>query len=249
MNIATPTTKETKEIRIEDQDKRYRVLFNGVTVADSVRTKLLFEKPYHPVIYFPLADLKQDVLSPTAHSTHCPWKGDASYWSLAVAGKTAENAVWAYKSPFPQCEAIAGHASFIWKAVDGWMEEDTPLLGHARNPYSRIDTLRSSRRVTVKHRGEVIADTTRAVFLYETGLPARYYIPREDVRMERLTPTALATVCPYKGQAAYLAAPLASGEVKEIAWYYPQPWPEVALIKDTVAFYPDRVDSIEVAAK
>ena len=69
------------------------------------------------------------------------------------------------------------------------------------------------------------------------------------MRLEKLGPSGLRTVCPYKGEAAYYTAPLASGEVKEIAWYYPDPWPEVALIKDRLAFYPDRVDAIEVAAK
>jgi uncharacterized protein (DUF427 family) len=242
MNVETPVS-----IRVEDQSKRYRVLFGGKTIADSVRAKLLFEGKNHPVIYFPLADVRQDLLTPTDHSTTCPHKGVASYWSAKVGDKAKENIAWGYKTPKTAAEGIAGHVSFTWKEVDAWLEEDQPLLGHARNPYSRIDTLRSGRRVTVRHRGETLADTTRAIFLYETGLPPRYYIPKADVRMEKLQPSALKTVCPYKGEAAYLAAPLASGEVKEIAWYYPEPWPEVTLIKDTIAFYPDRVDAIEVA--
>ncbi len=236
-------------VRVEDQSKRYRVLFNGQTLADSVKTRLLFEGKHHPVIYFPLADVRQEFLTPTAHTTTCPHKGTASYWSVKVGDKAKDNIVWGYKAPLGDSAGIAGHVSFYWKEVDGWLEEDMPLLGHARNPYSRIDTLRSGRRVTVKHRGEVIADTTRAVFLYETGLPPRYYIPMADVRMDQLGDSALKTVCPYKGEASYLTAPLASGEVKEIAWYYKEPWPEVALIKDLLAFYPDRVDAIEVAAK
>lgn len=244
MNAETPVP-----LRVEQQSKRYRVLFNGETLADSVNTRLLFEGKYHPVIYFPLADVRQDLLTASDHTTTCPHKGVASYWSVKAGDKAKDNIVWGYKTPKAPVEGIAGHVSFYWKEVDGWLEEDMPLLGHARNPYARIDTLRSGRRVTVKHRGAVIADTTRAVFLYETGLPPRYYIPREDVRMAALGPSDLKTVCPYKGEAAYLTAPLATGEVKEIAWYYPDPWPEVALIKDTVAFYPDRVDAIEVAAK
>ncbi len=236
-------------IRVEEQTKRYRVLFNGETLADTVQAKLLFEGKHHPVIYFPVGDVRQDLLRATDHATTCPWKGVASYWSVKVGDQAKENIVWGYKTPKADCAAIAGHVSFYWKEVEAWLEEDMPLLGHARNPYSRIDTLRSARRVTVRHGGKVIADTTRAVFLYETGLPARYYIPREDVRLDQLSPSPLKTVCPYKGEAAYLSAPLAGGEVNEIAWYYPNPWPEVALVKDTVAFYPDRVDAIEVAAK
>ena len=196
-------------IRVEDQSKRYRVLFNGQTLADSVRTRLLFEGKHHPVIYFPLADVRQDFLTPTDHTTVCPHKGTASYWSVRVGDRAGDNIVWGYRTPKADCAGIAGHVSFLWKEVDAWLEEDMPLLGHARNPYSRIDTLRSSRRVTVRHRGEVIADTTRAIFLYETGLPARYYIPREDVRLEKLGASDLKTVCPYKGEAAYYTALLA----------------------------------------
>ena len=236
-------------ITIAPHPNRVRVRFNGVVVADTDHALALAEGSHPTVLYIPRADARMSLLERSPRTSHCPHKGDASYWSVKVGDKAKDNIVWGYKTPMAGSEGIAGHVSFYWKEVDGWLEEDTPLLGHARNPYSRIDTLRSGRRVTVKHRGEVVADTTRAVFLYETGLPPRYYIPRADVRMEKFGTSELKTVCPYKGEASYLTAPLASGEVKEIAWYYTQPWPEVALIKDTVAFYPDRVDSIEVAAK
>lgn len=244
MNAETPVP-----LRVEDQTKRYRVTFNGQTLADSVRTRMLFEGKHFPVIYFPLADVRQEFLTATDHTTVCPHKGTASYWSVKVGDKAKDNIVWGYKTPLAPVEGLAGHVSFYWKEVDGWLEEDMPLLGHARSPYTRIDTLRSSRRVVVRHRGEVLADTTRAVFLYETGHVPRYYIPAEDVRLDKLGHSDLKTVCPYKGEASYRTAPLASGEVKEIAWYYKQPWPEVGLVKDMLAFYPDRVDSIEVAPK
>src|SRR5690606_10117675 len=137
--------------------------------ADSVNCQLLIEGRYFPVIYFPLADVRQDLLRATDHATHCPWKGDASYWTIAAGGKTAENAVWTYRQPIPQCEAIRDHVSFYWDRVDAWLEEDRPLLGHARNPYSRIDTFPASRRVVVTAGGQTLADSRRAVFLYETG--------------------------------------------------------------------------------
>lgn len=245
-----PSTEEIfPEVRVESQSKRYRVLFNGQVLADSVRARLLLEKGHFPVIYFPLEDLRQEFLTPSDHSTHCPHKGDASYWSVKVGDKAKENIVWGYKAPKAGAAEIAGHVSFHWKEVDAWLEEDQPLLGHPRDPFHRIDTLPSSRRVTVQHAGKVIADTTRAVFLYETGLPTRYYIPPQDVKLDQLSRSELKSVCPYKGEASYYAAPGADGKLQEIAWYYPQTWSEVTAIKDHLAFYPERVDSIEVADK
>ena len=85
MNAETPVP-----LRVEEQSKRYRVLFNGETLADSVRTRLLFEGKYHPVIYFPLADVRQDLLSASDHSTTCPHKGLASYWSVKVGDRAPD---------------------------------------------------------------------------------------------------------------------------------------------------------------
>lgn len=242
MSIDKPST-----LRIEESAKRIRVILNGETVADSVHTKLLFEPGHFPVIYFPLADVQGRFLERTAHTTHCPHKGDASYWTLDVAGTRRENAVWGYETPKAGAEAIAGHVSFYWDKVDAWFEEDQPLLGHARSPYHRIDTLRSSRRVVVRLNGQVVADTTGAVFLYETGMPTRYYIPRADVRQDLLGPSETWSLCPYKGRAAYHSAPGPDGKAQDVAWYYPDPWPEVGLIRDAIAFYPERVEAIEVA--
>src|SRR5205807_9020882 len=76
--------------------------------------------------------------------------------------------------------------SFYWDRLDEWLEEDEPAIGHARDPYSRIDVLDTSRPVRVEVGGETVAETTRARVLYETGLPPRWYIPPDDVRSELL---------------------------------------------------------------
>jgi uncharacterized protein (DUF427 family) len=98
-------------------------------------------------------------------------------------------------------------------------------------------------RVVVKLGGAVIADTRRALTLKEASYPAVQYIPREDARMDLLERTASHTDCPYKGEASYFSIP-ASGAVDAI-WTYETPYPAVATIKDHLAFYPNRVDSIE----
>ena len=102
-----------------------------------------------------------------------------------------------------------------------WVEEDQPITGHAHDPYKRIDVLRSDRHVVVELDGTVLADSRRAMALYETFLPTRWYLPREDVRMDLLTPSDTHTVCAYKGQASYLSADLDGGA--DIAWFYPEP--------------------------
>ena len=122
-------------------------------------------------------------------------------------------------------------------ALDEWLEEDELLFGHPRDPYHRLDVRPSSRRVRISIGGEVVADTDRSVVLFETGLPPRWYVPREDIKAE-LEPADKSTVCAYKGQAEHFTV---AGE-EAIAWSYADPEREVDPITDRVAFYDERVD-------
>jgi uncharacterized protein (DUF427 family) len=122
-------------------------------------------------------------------------------------------------------------------ALDEWLEEDERQIGHPRDPYHRIDIRRTSRHVRVSISGEPVADTTRSLVLFETGLPPRWYIPRENVRAE-LTPSEHTTVCAYKGQASHWSV---AGE-EAIAWSYEEPFHEVLPVRGLVAFYDERVD-------
>ena len=97
--------------------------------------------------------------------------------------------------------------------------------------------------VTVASR--VVADTRDAITLREAGYPAVHYVPRKDVDMALLERTEHATYCPYKGDCSYFSVPLGGDRSKNAAWTYEAPYPAVTLIKDHVAFYPDRVDAIE----
>jgi uncharacterized protein (DUF427 family) len=236
----------THSIEIEPCPKRVRVSFNGTTIADSLRVLLLRETGYRPVYYFPRDDLRMDLMRRTAHATHCPYKGDAAYWTLSVGARSSENAAWSYETPSDGVKEIAEHLAFYWDRVDAWHEEDEQVFVHARDPKVRIDILDSRRRVRVLLGGETLADSRRARFLFETGHPTRYYLPRADVRMERLTPSDTRTPCPYKGQAVYWTARIGAREVPDIVWSYPEPYAEVGRIKDHLCFYPEKVDAIEV---
>ena len=226
----------------EDSPRRVRVVFNGEIVADSRRVKLMHEAGLLPVYYFPIEDVRMELLEESDHATHCPFKGDASYWSVSVGDRVAEDAAWSYAEPIDSCPPIAGYLAFYWRKMDHWYEEDEEVFVHPRDPYHRVDVLESSRHVRVKVAGEVVAETQRPTILFEAGLPPRYYILEEDVRMELLEASEKTTQCPYKGVASYYSVEAGDGRVEDLVWYYPEPIPEAAKIEGLLAFFNERVD-------
>jgi uncharacterized protein (DUF427 family) len=216
----------------EDSPKCVRAVFNGETVVDSRRAKLLHETGLLPVYYFPEEDLRHDLLEPTDHSTHCPFKGDASYRSLRVGDRLLENAVWLYEEPIESAAWLAGHASLYWEKADAWFAEDERVFGPLRDPYHRVDVAETSRAVRVTAGGKPIAETARAKLVFETGAPVRVYVPGADVAPGVLTPNQRRTVCPYKGEATYWDV----GEVAAGAWSYETPLPDALGIRGHVSF-------------
>lgn len=105
-------------ITITPNPKRLRVTFNGKVVAESARALTLQEASYPPVQYIPREDADAALLKRTERSTHCPYKGDASYYSIEADGRRAENAIWSYETPFPAMAEIAGHLAFYPDRVD-----------------------------------------------------------------------------------------------------------------------------------
>jgi uncharacterized protein (DUF427 family) len=237
-------------VRIEPIAKRVRAFVGGVAIADSCRVMMMFETARLGVYYFPIEDVRTDLFVATSTVVKSPAKGDASYYSITVDGMTVQNAAWRYLDPPAGCPEISNLVAFHWKLMDAWFEEDDEVFVHARDPYHRIDVLDSSREIRVVVGGQVVAVTRRARFLFETGLPVRYYIPKEDVRTDLLQPSPAKTACAYKGPTSqYWQATTADGTVGDIAWCYESPNPEVARIAGTVAFFNERVDAIYVDGK
>jgi uncharacterized protein (DUF427 family) len=226
----------------EDSPRRVRVMFGGETVADSRRVKLMHEQGHLPVYYFPRADVRMDLLEVTNHTTHCPFKGDASYWSVSVGDRAAENAVWGYPEPIDTALPLADYLAFYWNMMDHWYEEDEEVFVHPRDPYHRVDVLQSSRHVKVLVDGEVVAESERPRILFETGLPPRYYIPPEDVRDDVLLASDKKTQCPYKGVASYYSVRVGGESREAIVWYYPDPIPAAADIEGHLCFFNEKVD-------
>jgi uncharacterized protein (DUF427 family) len=232
----------SQQVRVERWPRRVRAVIGGVAVADSRRVLLLLEKGHRPVYYFPAEDVRTDLMEPTHKHTHCPYKGEASYWTVKAGDREVANAVWGYLEPLPERTNIKGYMAFYWDRVDSWWEEDDEVFVHPRDPYHRVDVLNSSRHVRVEVDGQTVAETRRPRLLFETNLPTRYYIPKVDVRMDLLQATDAITACPYKGQARYWALRSGDGNARDLAWSYPAPIPECPKIENLVAFFNERVD-------
>jgi uncharacterized protein (DUF427 family) len=222
--------------------QRIRVVIGGETVVDSTRAKLLHETGHLPVYYLPEEDVRSDLLEPSQTHTHCPHKGEASYWSVRAGGRTVEDAAWYYPEPHDGADFLRGHIAFYWDRVDEWWAEDEQLFEHARDPYSRIDIYPTSRTIRILVEGEPVAETTRARILFESNLPPRYYIPREDVRGELLEPSDKHSRCAYKGEASYFHVRVNDTLHEDLIWFYPDPAYDGARVKDLLCFWNERVD-------
>ncbi|MFF4234117.1 DUF427 domain-containing protein [Streptomyces sp. NPDC001820] len=233
------------DITWEPSERWVRGTKGDATVVDSRRPILVWE-PGRPVpLYaFPEQDVRTDLLrkaaKPPASGRHA---GSTVFYDLEIGGKVTGNAAWTYPG-----EELAGYIAFEWfgrDVLDHWYEEEAEIFVHPRDPHKRVDAIPSSRHVQVEINGTIVADTRAPVLLFETRLPIRYYIPREDIRLGLLTPAVLHTQCPYKGTATEYWSWAGPGDAPaNLAWSYPDPLPAVREIKDLIAFYNEAVDIV-----
>jgi len=226
-------------VRVEPGVKRVRVYLAGRLVADTLHPVLVWEIPYYPAYYLPLADVRAELIA-TGKTEHSPSRGEAEIYDVRVDGATAEAAAWRY--PDSPLEALRGLVRFDWQAMDEWLEEDEPVYTHPRDPYKRVDILASSRRVRVEVDGVAVAESDRPHILFETGLPPRYYLPLPDVRTELLRPSDTQTHCPYKGTASYWTLDTGRDVHPDIVWIYRTPLPESQKVAGLACFYNEKVD-------
>lgn len=218
--------------------RRMRVRFGGEWVADSEDVVLLHEPGRYPVAYFPVADVRKDVLVAGNRTTTHRELGPAEWFTVRVAGHEAPRAAWRHAGLPGHADVLRDRVAFAWRAMDAFYEEDERIVGHAADPYHRIDIRQTSRHLVVRNGDRVVAETTRPVVLYESGFAPRWYVPREDIDLAALTPVEGETFCPYKGLAGYFDI----GPGKRAAWSYPEAWPEVQRVSGFVSFEPDLVD-------
>jgi uncharacterized protein (DUF427 family) len=230
--------------RFEPTPRWVRTVLNGTTVADSRRAMLLWEPRRLPVYCFPRDDVRMDLLERSGERDTPA--GMTALWTVRAGDRVAKDAAWTVERPAEGAPDVTGYVVLNWRDMDAWYEEDDEVFVHARDPYHRVDVLRSSRHVRVEMLGETIAETTRPRLLFETGLPARYYIPRADVRMDLLVPSDTTTQCPYKGVANYYGVRVGGKLARDLVWTYRFPIPECPKIEDLLCFFNERVDGLYV---
>jgi uncharacterized protein (DUF427 family) len=250
--------RETAQLRYEPVQKRVRARSGGRVWADSRRAALVWEpRRVVPSYALPIDDVDA-ALSPapavgaeerpvrtghggppvfdprTAFAVHT-CEGDAL--SLSANGTVLDGAAFRPADPDLRDYLVLDFAAF-----DDWRDEEEPVIGHPRDPFHRIDILRSSRRVQIALDGEEVADTTGARLLFETLITPRFYLRREDVRMERLAPSATRTICAYKGHASYWSLDAGGRQHPDMAWTYEQPLSDARDVAGLIAFFDERMD-------
>ena len=140
----------------------------------------------------------------------------------------------------PEADA-PGYVRVEWDAADAWFEEDEQVFGHTKNPYHRVDCLRSSRRLRVDASGVTLVDTTQTLAVFETALEPRLYVHPDQVRTDLLEQSDTQTYCPYKGTASYWSARIGDALVRDVAWSYEDPLPESAPLGRFLCFDETRV--------
>jgi uncharacterized protein (DUF427 family) len=236
-----------ESLRYEPTPKRIRVSLDGLPVADTRNARLVWEpRRVVPTYAVPVPDFAarlepsddgetrstSPILDPrtpfTAHTS------SGTVFDVVVDGGRARAAAFR-----PDDSDLTDYALLDFAAFD-WLEEDEPIVAHPHDPFHRIDILRSGRGVTVELGGRRLAESSRPLLLFETMLPVRFYLPREDVVAE-LEPSDTVTFCAYKGRASYFSLP---GGPHDIAWTYHEPLREAEPVRDLICFFDERLDVV-----
>jgi uncharacterized protein (DUF427 family) len=234
------TTQTRGRVRIEPTQKRIRAKIGGVAIADSADVLMVWEVPYYPTYYFPQSDVRFDLFTDSGETKRSPSRGTANLYDITVGDRTLHQAARVWNEV--KIEDLQNYVSFSWSSMDHWFEEDDEVYVHARDPFTRVDILQSSRNIRVEVDGVTVAETNKPRILFETGLPARYYMPKTDVNFEYLKPTDTATSCPYKGTAKYWSITVGGNSHDNVVWGYDSPLPESQQIAGYVAFYNEKLD-------
>lgn len=226
--------------RVEPVPRRIRAFLAGQAIVDTTDARYVWENPHFPHFFIPVADVRADVLLDEG-TTEETSRGDAKQYAVRVGDITRAHAASVLSAA--KVEGLDDTVRFTWSAFDSWFEEDEQVFVHPRNPYTRVDALRSSRRLRVETKGIVLAESSSPVLCFETGLPTRYYVNQTDVDFTHLVPSDTETACPYKGTtSAYWSARVEDRVHPDIAWAYDFPTRELLPIAGLIAFYNEKVD-------
>ena len=205
--------------------KHISAVVDGRKIADSHNVVISHEHGYTPIYYFPREDVDMGRLVQLSDgSTHCSRKGDAQYFAYTKGDGSKVKIGWSYENPIAAAAPLAGRIAFYFNHIDAWYEDGTQIFGSVPDPFVRIDIRDLAGSFMVMHEGEIIAQSTRAKILYETGLTPRIYIPQEDI-LAALSDSETNSVCVYKGTASYKNVIVKGETIVDGAWSYPDPLP------------------------
>lgn len=238
------------ELRYEPTAKRVRASLGGSAVLDTTRAILVWEPGWVvPQYAVPVEELRLELAPDDGAAEPDP---DAPLYDPETGRRrhTADGQLMLLRRTEGDLPGVGfrladpvlrDYVVLEWNAFDGWTEDGEDVIGHPHDPFARIDIRRVAQQVRVELDGHVLAESTRARALYETHLPVRYYLPREDVVVP-LEPSETTSICAYKGQATYWSAELDGQRAPDVAWGYEQPLEESAVLLGLVCFFAERTD-------
>jgi uncharacterized protein (DUF427 family) len=235
-----------EQLRHEPIERRLRARLGGQTIVDSTRAVLLWEPRRLVPAYAVPADDIAGALRPARATTE--QVAGPLHPGIAFAVHTARGEAVAigdrdgagFRLDDPD---LAGYVALDFAAFDAWFEEDDPVVAHPRDPYHRVDVRRSSRTVTMRLGGVTVAETTRARLVFETSLPMRFYVPRDDFRVA-LRPSQHRTYCPYKGEASYWSFDTADQPREDLVWSYEEPLEDMPAIRGLIGFWHEQFEAV-----
>ncbi|KAF2501983.1 DUF427-domain-containing protein [Lophium mytilinum] len=220
----------------EHTSRRVRGLFYGVYAFDTINAEYVWEVPNYPQFYIPIRDFSDSNAKLSALKEVEKTDGGAYWAELAVGSRNTNRVIEFRKGP------LAGFVKVVFGAIDQWFEEETPIYVHPKDPYKRISILPSTRHIRIEMDGVTIAETSTPIFLHETSLPTRYYIPPTSINWAYLRKSGQETSCPYKGKANYYHVAVKNSQHDNICWWYQYPTMESAPIAGYLCFYNGVVD-------
>ncbi len=228
--------------RIEPVPRRIRATLAGEVVLDTTRALYVWEWPNYPQYYIPFGDVNPAHLIDEHHSQQLK-RGSAQRYGLCVGDVSRPKAARVYTEA--TVAGLTGMARFEWASLDSWFEEDEEVFVHPRNPYTRVDALRSTRHVRIGLDGVVLAESDAPVMVFETGLPTRYYFNPTEVDFGHLVATDTVTSCPYKGKTSdYWSVRVGEELHDDLAWAYDFPTRQLTPIAGLISFYNEKVDIV-----
>ncbi|HYB25218.1 MAG TPA: DUF427 domain-containing protein [Solirubrobacteraceae bacterium] len=233
----TPDPLPERLLFAEPLRRRMRVRFGETWIAQSDDVVLLHEPARYPVAFFPKSDIVTEALHYSGRATAHRDLGPKAWYLVRLGGREAPRGAWEHTDLPGFAEILRDRVAFAWHAMDAFYEEDERILGHAADPYHRIDIRQTSRELIVRAGDRVIAESHRPLVLYESGFAPRWYAPREDINQDALELVERQTFCPYKGICSYYDI----GGLHYAAWSYRDAYREVERISDLISFEPDKV--------